>query len=42
MTPLPSVGSISKHYGQRIGFWDVFFDIFTGEVMGVVGESGSV
>ena len=41
MTPLLSVRSLTKRYGARIGCAEVSFDLFPGEVMGIVGESGS-
>ena len=41
MTPLLSVKSLFKHYGNNIGCADVSFDLYPGEVMGIVGESGS-
>ncbi len=41
MTPLLSVRDIHMSYGARIGCTDVSFDLFPGEVMGIVGESGT-
>ena len=40
MTPLLQVEGIAKMYGARIGCTDVSFDLYPGEVMGIVGESG--
>lgn len=40
-TPLLSVRSLTKYYGNRIGCADVSFDLYEGEVLAVVGESGS-
>ena len=37
MTPLLKVENISKYYGNRIGCKDVNFDLYPGEVMGIVG-----
>ena len=39
MTPLLSVQGITKFYGHHIGCKDVAFDLYPGEVMGIVGES---
>lgn len=41
LTPLLSVRSISKRYGQRVALQDASFDLWPGEVLAVVGESGS-
>ena len=40
-TPLLSVRSLTKRYGNRIGCAGISFDLFPGEVLGIVGESGS-
>ena len=40
MTPLLSVRALTKRYGPHIGCADVSFDLWPGEVMGIVGESG--
>ncbi|MFL4468847.1 ATP-binding cassette domain-containing protein [Tateyamaria armeniaca] len=39
--PLLQVHGLSKRFGARIGCADVSFDLYPGEVMGVVSESGS-
>ncbi len=39
--PLLSVRDVAKFYGARVGCRDVSFDLWPGEVMGIVGESGS-
>ncbi|OYW62599.1 MAG: phosphonate C-P lyase system protein PhnK, partial [Bosea sp. 12-68-7] len=39
--PLLRVDGLTKHYGPRIGCADVSFDLYPGEVLGIVGESGS-
>ena len=39
--PQLSVCGLTKHFGARIGCRDVGFDPFPGEVLGIVGESGS-
>ena len=41
MTPLSSVQNLTKSYGCHIGCADVSFDLLPGEVMAIVGESGS-
>ena len=41
MTPLLQVNNIAKFYGRHIGCEGVSFDLYAGEVMGIVGESGS-
>ena len=41
MTPLLQVKGLTKRYGARIGCADVSFDLYPGEVMGIVGKSGS-
>ena len=41
MTPLLQVKNLAKMYGARIGCTDVSFDLYPGEVMGIVGESVS-
>ena len=41
MTPLLQVKGLTKRNGARIGCQDVSFDLYPGEVMGIVGESGS-
>ena len=38
---LLSAKNLSHHYGSQVGCIDVNFDIYPGEVLGVVGESGS-
>lgn len=38
MTPLLSVSGLTKRYGPRIGCADISFDLYPGEVMGIVGE----
>ena len=38
---LLSAKNLSHHYGSRVGCIDINFDIYPGEVLGVVGESGS-
>ena len=40
--PLLSVTGLTKLYGTRVGCRDVTFDLWPGEVLAVVGESGSV
>jgi putative phosphonate transport system ATP-binding protein len=40
VTPLLNVRGLTKRYGARIGCADVSFDLWPGEVMGIVGESG--
>jgi ABC-type phosphonate transport system ATPase subunit len=40
-TPLLQVTGLTRYYGARIGCREVDFDLWPGEVMGVVGESGS-
>ena len=37
MHPLLKVNNIKKMYGHRIGCTDVSFDLYPGEVMGIVG-----
>ena len=39
--PLLKVGGLTERYGARIGCADVSFDLFPGEVLGIVDESGS-
>ena len=39
--PLLDVRSVTKMYGHRIGCSSISFDLWPGEVMGIVGESGS-
>ena len=39
--PLLSVKSMTKFYGDQIGCQDVNFDLWSGEVLGIVVESGS-
>ena len=39
--PLLSVRNLTRRYGARIGCADVSFDLWPGEVLGIVGESGS-
>ncbi|ALA19309.1 MULTISPECIES: phosphonate C-P lyase system protein PhnK [Chelatococcus] len=39
--PLLSARGLTKYYGERLGCWDVTFDLHEGEVLAVVGESGS-
>lgn len=41
MTPLLPVSDIVTHYVARIGRAAVSFDLYSGEVMGIVEESGS-
>ena len=41
MTPILSVRSLGKRYGQRWGCRDISFDLYPGEVLCIVGESGS-
>ena len=38
---LLDVRGLSKYYGNRIGCAEVNFDLWPGEVMGIVGDSGS-
>ena len=40
-TPLLKVSGLTRRYGTRIGCADVSFDLYPGEVLGIVGESGS-
>ncbi len=40
-TPLLSARGLTKRYGHRIGCADVSFDLHEGEVLAIVGESGS-
>jgi putative phosphonate transport system ATP-binding protein len=37
--PLLRVNNLSKYYGSIVGCEDINFDLWPGEVMGVVGES---
>ena len=39
--PLLRVSALSKFYGSRVGCENVTFDLWPGEVLAVVGESGS-
>ena len=39
--PLLAVRGLTKRYGARIGCADVGFDLWPGEVLGIVGSSGS-
>jgi putative phosphonate transport system ATP-binding protein len=39
--PLLQVQGLTKRHGPRIGCADVSFDLWPGEVLGIVGESGS-
>ena len=39
-TALLKVAGVSKFYGSRIGCENVSFDLWPGEVLAVVGESG--
>ena len=39
--PLLSVEGLTKWYGHVLGCRDVSFELRPGEVLGVVGESGS-
>ena len=41
MTPLLSVRGLSKSYGRSLGCAEVSFELWPGEVMGIVGEAGS-
>ena len=41
MTPLLDVQGLSKRYGGMIGCAEVSFQLYPGEVLGIVGESGS-
>jgi putative phosphonate transport system ATP-binding protein len=41
VTPLLSVGGVTKRYGARLGCAGVSFDLWSGEVLAIVGESGS-
>ena len=41
MNPLLSVKGLTKRYGAFVGCADISFDLYPGEVMGIVGESGS-
>ena len=38
--PLLRVSGVSKFYGNRVGCQDVSFELWPGEVLAVVGESG--
>ena len=38
--PLLSVNSLSHYYGDRIGCRNVYFTLYPGEVLAIVGESG--
>ena len=40
-TPLLVVRGLTKTYGVRIGCSEVSFDLYPGEVLGIVGESDS-
>ncbi|MGH8357695.1 MAG: hypothetical protein ACRESF_09405, partial [Pseudomonas sp.] len=40
--PLLQVRDLSLLYGEEKGCQDVSFDLYPGEVLGIVGESGSV
>ena len=40
-TPLLRVVDLSKSYGPVVGCRDVAFDLWPGEVLGIVGESGA-
>ena len=39
--PLLRVRGLTKRYGARVGCREVSFDLWPGEVLGIVGESGS-
>ncbi len=39
--PLLKVSDVSKFYGSRIGCRNVSFELYPGEVLAIVGESGS-
>ncbi len=39
--PLLIAEGLTKHYGRQLGCRDAFFELYEGEVMAVVGESGS-
>ncbi|MEL6432889.1 MAG: hypothetical protein AAFQ28_03725 [Pseudomonadota bacterium] len=39
MTPLLSARDVTKHHGHRIVCSRVSFDLYPGEVIGIVGES---
>ena len=39
--PLLRVLEMSRYYGERIGCRDVSFQLWPGEILGIVGESGS-
>ena len=39
--PLLHVRGVTRYYGSRVGCLDVGFDLWPGEVLGVVGELGS-
>ena len=39
--PLLSVNNLTHLYAPGKGFSDVSFDLWSGEVLGIVGESGS-
>ena len=41
MTPLLSVKDLSKLYGSHIGCTDVNFDLYPGEVVGLLGHNGA-
>lgn len=41
ITPLLSVQDLNYSYGAHLGCRDVSFDLYPGEVLGVVGESGA-
>jgi putative phosphonate transport system ATP-binding protein len=38
--PILSVRKLEKRYGSFIGCTDVSFDVWPGEVVAIVGESG--
>jgi len=40
-TPLLSVDNLTHLYAPGKGFMDVSFQLYPGEVLGIVGESGS-
>ena len=40
MSPLLEVSGLSKSYGSHIGCADVGLELYPGEVLGIVGESG--
>ena len=39
--PILSARNLTRRYGEHIGCRGVSFDLWPGEVLGIVGESGS-